>query len=459
MYRSKSRKTFKFEALESRRLLDGNISTSKSDNNHTLTLMGDLGDNAVAVISTSTNVIEVIGLNTFVTGETTPFPTTINGHASQIFSNITRLVFNFNEGQTGINTGNDQIVLTDLTLTGKVTIHSGDGNNFFGIGDFNNADNTVDLTDSPVTITPSAVSFGHGLVMTMGGGTDAVRANDVTLGGTATKNLTITGGEGDSTLTFDNTTVTHQASFTDGAQLALTLNNFTAGSLTDKDGSGNDSINITGDSTITHAITMNTGIGNDFVNFTGLHAGSVDLLLGAGADQFTGDNDVITNSSIINGGADNDTVTLDNYTTGSLEVDIGLGANTVSLTEVTVTNAAKIVGDDGTAANSITVDTLTAKSFSMTGGAGDDTISLDGVTVTKAATIDTGAGSDNLTFDGFSSKSLRVTMDSGADTVSVENVTVTDKAFFGGGSGDDTFTNVSGNTFGTLTKSNFETGG
>jgi fibronectin-binding autotransporter adhesin len=443
MIRTRDKRKFAIEALEKRCLLAGNVTTSFA--NGILTINGDSASNAIAISSPSEGVFKVTGL---MQGGSA---TLIEGQAFQQSVGVTGIVINFNDGATGLNVGNDVVVITNLTITGSVSITTGDGDDFIGIGNF---DNTGGEVDSAVDSLQGAVHVHGGFNINMQGGDNTVSAQDVS-SQTPGANMTIAGGDGSDTVTLKNTTIIHGVSFSDSGDSTLDFDNLTTKNLKLALGIGNDSVTLQ-NSTVSVSAAMNTGFGNDIVNLQTDTLGSLNTILGPGDDQFTGDNVTINGPTTVNGGTGNNTLTLNTFHARKLNVVMSTGDDQMSLTGVTARN---VVLNGGKGANTVAIDNLTATSLTTKGGSGNDQIDLSDTTLTKFATIDTGAGNDSLTLDGFSSKSLRVTLDSGADGVSVEDVTVTGKAFFGGGAGDDTFTDLGDNSFGNLTKRSFEPSG
>jgi large repetitive protein len=464
MLRNQFRKTLKFESLETRRMLAGNITVTQSGS--IITLTGDALDNSVLIRDTQTGggVIQIIGLDTPGPNSTT-LPTTINSGASKTLSGITGIVFDFNGGGANINTGNDVIVLTNLTLTGGVTINSGDGNNFYGIGTFDpTQDNKVDLDFDPSlgTLTEGAVSMAQGMTINMGGGANYLRVDQATFNGPVGKNLAINMGVGTTTASVGQTSVAHWAAFNEAAnsgQVDLTLDHFSANYLSVNTSIGNDSITLTDGTHINTTIAMSLNLGDDTVDLDGVTAGAVQVLMGQGANSYTGTGDQITSNTSIWSGAESDSVTISGGSTGSLMTALGGGGNTVSLSNLAIANAASVGGGFGPFTfnpDTITLDHVTAGSLKVTGGNGSDSVSLTTVTVAKAVDIDTGNGNDDVTIDGLSGASMWTTLDNGADTISLQNVAITGKAMIGGGAGSNTYTDNGGNSFGTLDKVNFE---
>ncbi len=100
--RKRTNRNCAFEQLENRRMLAGTVTTSLQGN--VLTISGDDAANSMAVFNSSPGVVQVLGLD----------GTTISG--TTLFTNVTGINFNFNAGLSGVNKGNDVIVVTNLTL-------------------------------------------------------------------------------------------------------------------------------------------------------------------------------------------------------------------------------------------------------------------------------------------------------------------------------------------------------
>src|SRR5262245_34354817 len=159
MRQNRSKKTFTFEGLERRQMLAGDLVANLA--NGILTLSGDNSDNAVVITNNSPEVIELIGLAR--SGEST----TINGKSSVLFQGVTNIVVNFTQGRTGVNTGNDAVVITGLELDGSVSIHTGNGDDFIGVGNFDNSEMRVDPAVDTLLMN---VTLGKGLFIEMEGG-------------------------------------------------------------------------------------------------------------------------------------------------------------------------------------------------------------------------------------------------------------------------------------------------
>jgi hypothetical protein len=438
------RKVLAFEQLESRQMLDGNVTAAQVGN--TLYVTGSGIDNAVLITTSAPNVIKVMGVNTIGAGSTAA-PTHINGAASASFQSVANLSINF--GTPGANFGADSLVLSKLNLGGSVHITAGNGNTFIGIGDFDNSTQQVDAAANSYL---GAVSLAAGLTVNMGSGTNTILTNHAVFRSATGQSLTITSGSGQNTYAFHNSAIQGAATFADTGSVNLTFDNTTAGQVTDTSGSGNSTFTFTHSSIVWYGTSITTSGGNDAANFNWFTGGSLSLALGSGTDQVTATNCAITDFTNITGGQGADTVSLSGYKTGSLNVNLGSEANTLSLTWVTIVNAAALTAGTGTEADIVMLTHVTAGSLAMNTGAGDDQVVLKTVSVNKGTSIDTGAGDDLVAIDGFSAAELQLTLESGHDYAFFEYAWVGGTATIDGGDGVNEFANIAGNTFGNLVK-------
>jgi hypothetical protein len=484
MRHTKFTKTLRFEALETRRMLDGNVTANFTGG--VLTLHGDSTSNAVEVFNTSADVVEVLGLSQ------ASLPTTVGGAPSQLFQHVVSIVLDFNNGQTGVNQGDDAIVLTKLHLTGSASIGLGTGNDIVALGNF---DNTGGLVDSAVDGTQGAVTIENGLAIDLQGGDNTVAAKDVTLDGPAGPNLTITGA-GNDDISLNHVAVNHAIAVTETGSTTFNMTQGLCNSFRMSLGIGNDSVSID-HTTVGHTLSIKADVGDDSVSLDNIGADSLKLDLGAGTNQLTVTHAAITHDAIIKGGTGNDTVTLDTDTTRPLTIMLGDGDDSLSMTGVTSKTAEihggtgadtisatndhatlfKVFAGDG--ADQVTLDSivsskglsvdagpgpdavslsnLTARSLLIQFGSGANTLSIDTATIAKKALIMGGSGNDAVTVDGLHAARLSALLGRGDDTISLENTTITGKAKLRGGPGSDTYTDASGNTFGKLVTKQIET--
>jgi hypothetical protein len=459
MKRKHSRTNLRFEALERRQMLDGNITATVVNN--VLTLRGDTAYNGVAVTESSNGVIEVIGLNQGVnSGNQSPLPTTINGQSRKFFTGITSININLNDGHVGTNEGNDAVVLTNLTLSGSVNINTSDGSDFVGVGQFDNSGN---LVDSAVNSLLGPVKILSGLAINGQGGDDKIIVQNADLRGPAGPNLSITGTDGSDTLTLQNVAVVHALNITNTGQLALNMDTISTNMLNISTGVGNDQISLT-NSTVKSNANIATSFGNNSVTFNTVNLGWLSTALGPGDNTLSATGVTVAHFTSISAGAGNDSVTFNNFTGRGIDIALGQGetsgvaAGNDTITFNTVTAASlSLKGGIGLGIDDFSLTGVTvANALTINTGPGADTVGLTNVSVGTATTIDTGAGNDTVTLDGLQSRRLSVTLDDGADSISLHDVTIAKNDFIGGGNGFDTYTDLGGNSLGTLTRRNFE---
>lgn len=413
--RNRTKRNFGFEQLETRRLLAGNITTLQQGN--VLTIFGDDASNGIAVYNSSPGVVQLLGLN----------GTTITG--TTLFTNVTGINFNFNAGLSGVNKGDDVIVVTNLSLSAGIAVAAADGNIIVALGQF---DNSGGLVDSAVNSHLGAVSIGNGLGITLGSGTNTVVANNVAVNGGVGLNFVIVSGVGTNTFTLNNFSVAHAALINDFGPLSLNLDGFNARNLTIAGSIGNDSISLS-NCAIVQKLIIGSTFGNDLIELDHVASGSLNVALGPGIDQFSADSLTIAHAVTIDGGADGDAISFSNSTAGGF------------------TN---IIGGDG--ADSITLTGFTTNKLTVSGGADNDTISLTTVDVIRVATLNGGLGNDTANLNTLRATTLFVRLGDSSDQVDVADCTVL-KANFFGGIGLDTYSDSGGNTFGTVNRKSFET--
>jgi hypothetical protein len=477
MRHAKLTKKLRFETLETRRLLDGNVTANFTGG--VLTLHGDSTSNGIAIFNTSGNVVEVLGLNQ------ASAPTTVGGAPSQLFQHVVSIVLDFNNGQTGVNQGDDALVLTKLHLTGSVSIGLGTGSDIVALGNF---DNSGGLVDSAVDANQGAVKFDKGLTIDLQGGANTLVAKDATLNGHGGPNITITGA-GDDSLSFDHVAVNHAIAITETGTTTMSMTQGLCNSMKLSLGIGNDNISID-HTTVGHAFVIKADAGDDSISLGNVGADSLHVDLGDGENDLTVENTAVTHDTLINGGGASDSVTLDTVTTRPLTILLGDGDDQVSMTTLTAktteihggTGADTTSASDvhskiftvlgGNGADQITLDSIIAsKRIALDAGAGDDVVSvnhsaaksvtiqlgdgsdslsLDTDTIARKALLLGGAGNDSITADTLAAASLKAILDTGNDDISLANTAVSGKAKLNGGPGSDTYTDASGNTFGNL---------
>jgi hypothetical protein len=444
MSRNHRKKSFGFERLETRQMLAGDVAFTVANN--TLTLFGDQAANAVLITSSSDGVVEVTGLvqvaEPLAAGQVAD-PTTIGGNPSKFFLNINSIVVNFNGGLSSGNKGDDVVVLTNLTLTGSVTIHSSDGDDIIALGQI---DNSAGVVDPAVDSFLGPLTVQNGVTINVQAGNNKILANQVTIQGATGTNLGITGGDANDTIDLENTSVVHATSINDNGAAALTLNHFSTNVLSAALGIGNDNVSFS-NVTVNSSATINANFGNDSVTVDQTHFGSLSLTLGAGNDHFTFTNSTVAQATSVDAGAGNDVVTFGSDTVHGLTVALGVGDDHLTMSQSTV-GAATLAGGDG--ADTFSIDNLHAGSLNVTGGNGNDTLNFNTIAVTNAASIDAGANTDSVSLLHFQSNSLSLELGAGNDSAWLQDLTVAGALTVDGGAGNDSIVMLD-NTSNTLT--------
>ncbi len=214
--------------------------------------------------------------------------------------------------------------------------------------------------------------------------------NNVTTAGTYSGNVSITGGSGKDTVTFQSKSL-NLGDPTKGPFINATV----AGKLSMNLGNGTNEVTLQDVSYFAKDVSITTGTGTDTVNLTQFSAAkNVTLSLGSGANTVKGASsitqDFVGGKFKYVGGVDADDVDLDKLIAGSIEVKLGDGANTVT-------------GDLR----------ITGKSAKFTGGSGVDALLLSLASTGGSLSAKLGAGVDSFTFLGGALASA--SLDGGAD--------------------------------------------
>jgi len=156
---------FQFERLENRSLLAGNVTAALSSG--VLTLTGDASSNSVQVSQISSTTWKVLGI-----------ATTINGSRSaQTFNGVTDIGAN-------LGTANDSIKVSQMALTGNLTIDdSAGGSQFVQLLDV--SANQISVTTGAGTdrVNVTDASTAGDFSISTGDGRDSAIVSDVQSGG------------------------------------------------------------------------------------------------------------------------------------------------------------------------------------------------------------------------------------------------------------------------------------
>jgi hypothetical protein len=178
----------RFESLESRSLLAGNVSAAV-DGGGNLVIDGDAASNAIQLAQIGANTWKVTGL-----------ATTVNGNHTFIAQGVTSSIGTFmSQGNNtvqflggnvagGINfdgdQGNDVLLLSNLTVSRVVDIEAGNGTNVITIDNCRIGDGLEILEgDNNDAVVVSRTNISGGMLVELGNGTNALSMVNVTVVG------------------------------------------------------------------------------------------------------------------------------------------------------------------------------------------------------------------------------------------------------------------------------------
>jgi Ca2+-binding RTX toxin-like protein len=210
-----------------------------------------------------------------------------------------------------------------------------------------------------------------------------------------------------------------------------------------------------------NSIVIQMGQGNDEVYLGGGPPGlgvpgSLNVDLGAGDDELLFINTTVNGSTTIRGRAGNDDILFNGFNTlnGSVLADLAQGNDFFEASDDSFNKSLTILGGAGNDGVIIDEGTTVGGTFNFQGQAGNDTLFALESTFKKLV-VDTGAGDDFVQLggpflgDGITVQtSATVLLGVGDDSLRVGDSTF-GSTFFDGGPGTDTFSNLSGNTFGS----------
>lgn len=436
--RRTSRSSLRFESLERRLPLAGNVVAELVGS--TLRLTGDNQANDVMVASAADGKIAVIGVNT-----------TINGGAGAFVSNkaVASIVANFNGGDDSAGFGNSAVEyafqrlftllatspttwsgeeeppapfdvaalqaridavaggVTTLSIPGSLTVTTGDGNDSLGI--------SGTLAGS-VIVNLGSADIGNGLVI--GSEVSASR-----VGG----RVNVKGGDLNDLFVIGNVAVggAVSAALGDGVNWMVVggeaATPATIGALAYTGGVNMDTVSLYGNVTVRNDVSIFTGSqGEDSVGFETSDTGDAVNVFG----------NVVVNTGTGGGGDDVDVV---GHIRGTVTVTTGSGRDTVSVSS----SVGWISSDGGDPVPTFetTGPTAIGLELNISTGAGKDLISIGTSTVGRNATIDAGSGADFVRIDGVQvGRNLFVGLGEGDDSLQIANLRAF-AAFLAGGSG------------------------
>lgn len=309
MKRSRNRR-LAAERLENRTLLAGNISASVHQG--VLVLIGDGESNGV-LVRASADSLEVVGTDAGGSA------TTINGEASFTASGVTRGL------AAWLGSGSDSVTLGDggaVSIPGAVVVGTGNGSDSIS-GGLNN---------------------GWRTVFTLGPGDD-----DVSLSNSALATLAITTDVWGSANSGDDEVSLSDVSASLGAVIGT--------------GGGDDSVEISGNSSFPLFLTIATGDGADRVNLEGTADATID----------------VSNALNIATGRGNDVVNAQYVEVDGVVMVSNLDGNaTITLDHVNATDG--LFAWLGSGDDSLTITNSSSARAGLGGGLGTDTLTLEGNT-------------------------------------------------------------------------------
>ncbi|MEP1442921.1 MAG: hypothetical protein ABJK39_07915 [Hyphomicrobiales bacterium] len=371
-------------------------------------------------------------------------------------------------GQVLGGAGDDTITLNDMAVVGRLgagTVSGGEDNDSIAItneahiGSLSGSTGIVlgDAGSDTITIDYSAVGYEGAATVSGGADNDSIAlTDDADIGREAGSTGIVLGDAGNDTITIDDSAVGND------------------GSATVSGGADDDSISITGTSSINATSQVLGDAGNDTISIDS----SITIAAGATIDGGVGFGDVLSVNFVAGGNAI-DFSGFDNFElvdlNGNATVDIaalpadfsivGIGGNsTITLATTTVSDLFRI---DGTLQGTAGADSVTLNPSSvigrdentagqLLGDVGADTITLDNgyVGFSGAGTVSGGADNDSIVISnrtnlGYASGSTgQVLGDGGEDTITLDRAYVgrSGSGTVDGGANNDliTISNASG---------------
>lgn len=402
----------RFESLEDRKLMAGNITADVI--NDELVLNGDGSANAVEVHQTALNIYKVTGLN----------GTKINGKDDKSFIVKKGILVDLKGGDDSFEMGGT--VFVD-DVDGRLKIEMGAGKDKVTLGRVRvDGDTTINTSTEDDTVFLGFASLGK---------------------------LTVNTGAGHDTFS---------TGFSASGQTVVNMeagnDKFVGSSFWDSlkvdSGIGDDTIELFL-ATAEGNIDLLAGANNDTVKLQAVIASGVTVDTAAGVDQVILQGGLKTNSSSIKTGSENDTVEFKGATMQTaLTVDTADGLDSIVATDTTFEKALTLktgLGNDVVELNRVTA----LRSVNIDTDKGDDTVTLIDVAANgQRIDINTRDGEDKVSLTRVVADQLFAKLGNGRDEIRVRDskfrVTNLD------GEADlDKFFDLLGNDFGTLTLTSF----
>jgi hypothetical protein len=441
--RRRCNRNWQVESLEGRRMMAGDVDAYAIGN--ALYIKGDDTANGIVITSSSEGVIDVIGI------EQSGDSTLINGYTSQSFTNIKYVI-------SSLDDGDDALILTNLPLDKSVSIQTGDGNDFIGLGEFDNTGFVDEIVDDLL----GALTIGDTLAIDMGAEDNTLLARNVD-----TSLTSIATHEGDDTITLESQGSADDSDYLPGFTASKGLALYT--------GEGTNSVTLKG--VVVSNLSVILGDGNDTVSLANVSATKATNIAGYDGTNTVAIDEVSSKSLIVSFGIGNDNVSLNRVTVAkgialhdsygndlvalhevsskSLAISLGSGNDELTLDDISVTKSLSIRSAEGD--DSLSLNGIIAKSLDVSLGSGDDELSFTNVAITNTTTVDGNNGSDSVVVDGLRSKSLKITLGNGDDEISLQHAQIASTGTIDGGKDNNVYTDVGSNSFAKLNRKNFQT--
>ena len=375
---SRRTRRIRFERLESRQLLAGQVLVTVM--NGDLVITGDTGDNSIEIAVQSPGQFQVSGRSG------TEIVTSGDPHATTaLVTGITRDVL------IDLKDGNDTALLhpdPNTPITNAVVPQLSPRHVSVRVG---RGANSVTIENGTI---PGSLAIGRDT------GTTVAQGNNISLVGlTVQGDVSIAQQQGPLHIGLAKDQILGRLSVQssgDAARVAMRQVNVgkEADLLLGIDNAANqpDRVAISG-SKFGHRLNIHTGGGDDVVRIgqDGAVTAAIDAVFASTADDALDGRVDIANSLYVTtrGGADE--VLLANVGVGiAAIVDTGAGDDTIRIQQIAVGNALNINGGDGN--NHVAINGISAKNLTVLLGNGNDDISISRASIAKSVNVNGGAG-------------------------------------------------------------------
>lgn len=446
-----SRRVCRFEFLETRNLLAGNVTAGPGSVPGELRILGDAAGNNIQVSQLANGDWKVQGIGTKVNGS----------NSAQTFSGITQLAVD-------LLGGNDVIKVANGTLANELDIGAEQGADVITVTNIRAGDIFVDSGAGNDAVTLTGCNSDNRFIIHTGDGSDALAVNNCFAGGDMDFELSDTAADGNDVVHFSrlnaNTLLVNDLH---GNDTVVGTNSRTAGYMDFNLTSGNDAIAISGlnsgeailvyvvDGSNVATIHNCTSVGELYIQANGISALGRNVITitdsRSTGEQFSMD---------LGNGAD--VVTVNNVTAATDSyLHANGGNNVISINKLNVAGEYTVSSGDGNNVVAIANSTFNQQGTSIVGlgvytGNGKDVVSIVNVNVTGESIIETGDGTDAVAIQALATQILQVSLDGGKyDSLAITNSSAIQAFFDGGGNTGDTLVK-SHNHFTTETDTGFQ---